>query len=60
MSMPLKSGIVAAGPYYGKVECSSQLDKPDKTKFVGKKDWKFSGDRMKPQKAERKGGYWKA
>ena len=53
MKLPDKFGVVVSGPYYGKVECSSQLDKREPNL------WKFTGDRMKPNKCERKGGYWR-
>ena len=64
MKLPDKYGIAANGKYYGKVNCSSQLDQVDgvyhdKVKFVGKggKGWTYNGDRQKPYWAERKGRY---
>jgi len=63
MPLPLKSGVVCGGKYFGKVECSSQIDGVrggmDKTKWLDKKGWMAVGDRQKVAKSERKAGYWK-
>ncbi|GMH59725.1 hypothetical protein TrLO_g6446 [Triparma laevis f. longispina] len=64
MSLPDKHGVAAHGKYYGKVECSSQIEEVEgryhhKDKFVGKgkqaSGWTYTGDRQKPYWAERKG-----
>ena len=64
LQLPDKHGIAANGKYYGKVDCSSQIDQVDgiyhdKDKFVDKdgKGWTYNGDRQKPYWAERKGRY---
>ena len=63
MKLPEKSGVAAEGKYYGRVDCSSQIEEGDgkyhwKDKWVGGQ-WKYNGDRRKPHLAERKGRYLK-
>jgi hypothetical protein len=64
MRLPDKHGVVASGPYYGKVECSTQIDIVEgtyhhKERFVNQKEggggWRYAGDRQKPYWAGRIG-----